>query len=278
MLYSLVKLLFYWCVIFYNNTSGTFHIIYLKVNIHVMIKRMSSLDFLIVYQSNTEKKRVGRDKDGGYIISTGLDYDCLISCGVDKDISFELDFLKEYKNIPCFAFDGTIQNFPEGGEAIQFIKKNIAPYNSETTTNLHDLIDKYSNIFLKIDIESYEYRWLNTLSLDQLNKFKQIVIEFHYPFTEASFVHFDAPLPVEQKMDIIKKMTNTHTLVHFHANNCCGTTTYNTITVPNIFECTYVRNDIQNREKINDIPIPSHIDMPNINGPDIFLSGYPFTS
>lgn len=30
-------------------------------------------------------------------------------------------------------------------------------------------------------------------------------------------------------------------LVHFHPNNCCGIIKYNNITIPKLFECTYIR-------------------------------------
>jgi hypothetical protein len=112
---------------------------------------------------------------------------------------------------------------------LYFIKKNISPFNTETTTNLHEEIKNYNNIFLKMDIETYEFRWLNTLSTDQLNKFKQIVIEFHFPFTIGNFTHLDIDIPILEKMNVFKKLSETHTLVHFHSNNCCGMSTYENI-------------------------------------------------
>ena len=41
------------------------------------------------------------------------------------------------------------------------------------------MINKYNDIFLKIDIEGGEYPWLLTIDELQLTKFKQIIIEFH---------------------------------------------------------------------------------------------------
>ena len=52
-----------------------------------------SLDFLEVYSSYPyNKTRIGKDNDGGYIICDDLSYDLLLSCGIEKDISFEEKF------------------------------------------------------------------------------------------------------------------------------------------------------------------------------------------
>ena len=94
---------------------------------------------------------------------------------IADDITFEKEFCKKYPNITCYAYDGTINGLPESNNNIQFIKKNITSYNSQDTTNLFDMFEKYNNIFLKMDIETYEFRWLQTLSNEQLNKINQIL-------------------------------------------------------------------------------------------------------
>ena len=77
---------------------------------------------LTIYESPFEKKRIGRDNDGGYVICTGKPMKCsaLISAGVSNDISFEEAFLNE-NNVPCFAFDGTVDTFPDSSHAILFL-------------------------------------------------------------------------------------------------------------------------------------------------------------
>jgi hypothetical protein len=235
-----------------------------------------SLDYLIVYKSDNRKVRVGSGNDGGYVIADNLDYDCCISCGIANDINFEKEFSIKYPNLDIIAFDGTINKLPEEHSKIQFVKKNITSFNSDKTTNLFDFFEKYDNIFLKMDIETYEFRWLDCLSTEQLNKIKQIVIEFHFPFTEKFFENLDAPLPIQTKTGVLKKLEKTHTLVHLHGNNCCGITMYEGCVVPNVFECTYVRKDIQKPLQYNTESIPSPLDSPNVNDFDIELNHYPF--
>lgn len=236
-----------------------------------------SVESLIVYTSKYPKVRVGSFNDGGYVIMDNLNYDVCISCGIANDIHFEKEFSKKYPNVDILAFDGTINGLPEENTKIQFFKKNITSYETETTTNLCDLFEKYDNIFLKMDIETYEFRWFDSLTAEQLKKIKQMVIEFHFPFNEPGFTHLDKPLPVPTKMGVLEKLARTHTLVHLHANNCCGTTLYGATIVPNVFECTYVRKDVQDRGEYNREPNPSPLDRPNLSDRyDIELNYYPF--
>lgn len=139
------------------------------------------LYILRIHKFKELKIRIGRDHDGGYVIIDGLSYDLLIGCGISNDISFEEVFIERF-DVDCFAFDGTINKLPGKNPRIRFIKKNISNKNNKKETNLHELINQANDIFLKMDIEGGEYSWISSLSYSQLNKIKQIVIEFHAPF------------------------------------------------------------------------------------------------
>lgn len=234
------------------------------------------MENLTVYKSTTPKIRIGSTNDGGYVIEDTHTYDILMSCGIGDNIEFEDIFTKKY-NIECMAFDGTIDKINVLNDKITFYKKNIGTTNTEYTTNLHLEIEPYNDIFLKMDIESFEFRWMHTLSYEHLTKFKQIIMEFHFPFTAHSIPHFDKDSPIPEKMDVFRKLQATHVLVHFHPNNCCGTTTYDNTTVPNIFECTFVRKDICTSYTKNTDNIPSILDSPCVlYNPEIHLSWPPF--
>lgn len=238
-----------------------------------------SLSCLIVYKTEYNKIRVGSVHDGGYVICDGINYDLLLSCGISDDITFEDDFTSKY-SVNCLAYDGTIDHLPHyTNPHIQFIKKNISNKETEYTTNLLDVVNSNKNIFLKMDIETFEYQWIQLLSESQLNKFKQIVIEFHFPFTysEEIFRPRSYPMEIEEKIECLRKLADTHYLVHLHGNNCCGVTIYDNIKVPNVFECTYVRKDLCNTVSVNTDKIPHPLDTPNVAGPDIELSEFPFS-
>ena len=111
------------------------------------------MENLILYKSPYEKKRLGRNNDGGYVI-TELpgNYDIFLSGGVSDDISFEKEVLLKYPNLLCYAFDGTISNFTIDNDRIIFINKNLGNENSDCLTNLHEYIKNYNNIFMKMYI------------------------------------------------------------------------------------------------------------------------------
>ena len=239
----------------------------------------NNLDYLKVYNTEHTKIRIGSIYDGGYVIGENLKYDILISCGISTDITFEDIFTNKY-NIDCLAFDGTIDNLPhDDNNKIKFIKKNIGPEENDKNTNLKNVLINHDNIFLKMDIETYEFRWLEIMTDDEINKFSQIVIEFHFPFSNPGFTHLDKDILIDRKINCLRRLANSHYLVHFHGNNCCGVRMYNNITVPNVFECTYIRKDLCHITSRNTTNIPdSLLDNKNVShNPDIYLSGYPYT-
>jgi len=188
---------------------------------------------LTVYKSPFNKIRLGRDYDGGYIITEipNINYTVLLSGGIENNISFEEDFIKKYSDTKVFAFDGTINNLPKENRNITFINKNIGFENNQYITNLHDIINANKSFFIKMDIEGYEIPWIKSLNDEQMNKFEQIVMEFHYPFSN-------------NEIDIFDKINKNHYLIHFHGNNNCGVRNHKGIVIPNVFECTYLHKNI----------------------------------
>ena len=105
----------------------------------------------------------------------------------------------------------------------------------------------------------------------QLNSFSQIFIEFHWPFDTY-------------RCDMLKKLNETHYLVHIHGNNYCdrdipkhlpsgrtydGTLTINhkhypSIKISEVLEITYIRKNLFSH-KLNQIDkhYPTPLDSPN---------------
>jgi hypothetical protein len=227
---------------------------------------------------NNKKKRLGKNTDGGYVIAEleGT-YDCYISAGVSDEESFSKDFLSKYDYLDendAFAFDGTIKSFPfEYTKNISFINKNIDYFNDENHTNLHQRIKQYKEIFLKMDIEGGEFPWLQSLSIDQLKQFKQIVIEFHGVTDDGWEVDYLT------KVKCLKKLLKTHYIIHVHGNNCGG---WFGGYFPRVIEITYVnKNQFQQEPPLNttqEFPIAG-LDFPNCSTLyDFHLNYYPFKS
>jgi hypothetical protein len=237
------------------------------------IDRLKSL--LQVYQYD-KKIRLGEKQDGGYVFADlgNSNYDCYISAGVSNEESFSRDFIQQYKTKKetNYAFDGTIQDYPyHYTDQIQFIKKNIAPYNCDTTTDLKELLSTYHQIFLKMDIEGGEITWLLSLTEEHLRSCKQIVIEFH-GITDDGWGS-----SLEEKIHCFEKLNKTHYIVHAHGNNFGHTVDG----IPYVIELTYVnKNEFPyGPPSFNKTCLPiSQLDYPNNGGrPDHDLKFYPFT-
>lgn len=220
------------------------------------------------------KIRLGLKKDGGYVIAeVDGGYDCYVSAGIGREESFTKEFLARHPELDEFnsyGLDGSIDEYPiEYTNSISFIKKNISGVNDEGSSNLAGIISRYKNIFLKIDVEGGEYPWIQSLSLDQLSKFKQIVMECHG-------VHNDSwGSPYALKKECFAKLAQTHYLVHAHGNNARSATMY----IPNLLEVTYIRKDLVEGElRFNTRPLPIEgLDYPNnTNRPDHSMNIYPF--
>lgn len=221
------------------------------------------MEYLRVYQSPYPKIRLGNSNDGGYVIcDLSANYDVFLSGGIAQDITFEEAFLYKYEDVVCYAFDGTQNTFPKAhSNRLFYSNKNLDIYETQTTSNLSYFFKRYENIFMKIDIEGGEDNLFQSFSDEDLLKIRQLVIEFHSA----------------EQIVIPSRLAKTHWLVHFHANNCCGTKQVNNITVPNVFECTYIRKEV-GELSYNIDPVPSRIDQQNLrNKMDIHLNWEPFT-
>jgi len=244
------------------------------------------LNLLEVYQCPFKKVRVGDKADGGYVVcETNVKYDALLSGGIGRNVSFENDFLKLYK-IPAYAFDRTIQEFPQNqyaSDKIKWYKKNIGDRNLDNLTNLIEYTEQYSNIFLKLDIEGGEYQLFKVLTSDHLSKISQIVIEIHEYYENMLVENVTTT-----KLEILfKHLSKTHTLLHVHANNAPLKSTVNihdnNIIIPTLLELTLVRNtDVLQQfpdfvKTLNTVPYPQPCDFPNrTSKPEINLNYYPF--
>ena len=240
-------------------------------------KKLCDFKYLRVFNyPNKYKIRLGNKGDGGYVIAlVPGKYDFYISAGVSNEESFSRDFIKFYRmrKYNSYAFDGTINDYPyEYTKDITYIKKNINSFTDENNTNLKNFIDNFKNIFLKIDIEGSEFTWLASLTENDLMSFKQIVIEIHNIHDEHSDMN-----KYNWKIEGLKKLANTHYIVHAHANN------YGPVVeiIPVVLELTYVRKNVFDWElSLNTNKLPDNLlDSPcNPGEPDIDLNFAPFVN
>jgi hypothetical protein len=235
---------------------------------------MNNLELLKVYHFD-KKIRGGVNSDGGYVFAElEGEYDCYISAGISNEESFSRDFINKYNmnSSNSFGFDGTIHNYPyHYTREITFFRKNINTFNDNNNSNLSFLIEKYNNIFLKMDIEGGEYPWLLQIDESQLNKFKQIVIEFHGITNDTWNCNYT------DKVKCLEKLSKTHYIIHAHGNNY-GPAVNN---IPDVIELTYVnKNYFNSVPDLNTTPLPiANLDFPNTySTPEIKMNVYPFVN
>ena len=122
---------------------------------------------------------------------------------------------------------------------------------------------------VKMDIEGGEIPWILSLNNNQLNKFKQIVIEFH-GINDDSWGS-----SLNDKITCFEKLASTHYLVHAHGNTHASIKN----NIPDVIELTYIHKSLFNtKPKLNNTLLPiENLDYANnLALKDINLSFYPF--
>ncbi len=207
--------------------------------------------------------RLGNDNDGGYIMldhfyENGIAY----SFGISNDVSWDLDMARLDYDI--FMYDPTIEALPQSNNHFHFFRKGIAgrfqPEQSMDTLE-HFLAQNHHNkdsqMILKMDVEGAEWDFLSTVSSETLSKFDQILFEFHSICRAASLEMMG------QRIQMLKKINETHTLVHLHGNNTGICLKMDHRYIPDVIEATYVKSDICRFTEDEDICLPLSLDAPN---------------
>lgn len=183
--------------------------------------------------------RMGSDHDGGYLVDPKSieQSNALIALGIGRNWSFEKDFL-ERKSVRIHAYDYSIGlgywikhflkrvlavllgRFSAPFDAVKlflefkiFFKDSAVLYLEKVgtapgcDTNLKKALDKLDRapLFLKVDIEGYEYQILEEI-IRCKDDLTGLVIEFHSVSDN-----------IEQIEDFINKIGIT--LIHIHPNN-----------------------------------------------------------
>lgn len=229
-------------------------------------------------QQATDLVRIGRDYDGGYLVSKSdiEKTDVLVGLGISDDWSFEEDFLSR-KIVPVLAYDASVsdrffrRNFFKSLRYIYnpklihkrlvtwlsyrkfFYKPNVQHIQKfvglNSIDNIHctfaDVLNETNNenIFLKIDVEGSEYRFLQDIIANE-ERITGMVIELH---------------DVDIHLDKIEEFFNKFSLnlVHVHANNYAPISAYGDL--PLVLELTFSKYSNNSTE----CKLPHNLDMPN---------------
>lgn len=215
------------------------------------------------------KVRVGSMGDGGYVLPDDLQgLSAVLSLGVGSEVSFDHHFAQ--RGVHIYQYDPTVDGPPVKHDRFHFHKVAWAPEDGDDALSLASMVRNhglaYSNdILLKFDTEGAEWACLPTISPDLLKHFRIIACELH------GLNNLQVPDFLHQVTAMMDTLTHSHTVVHLHANNCCGMSLVEGIPVPAVVELTLLRNDRSSFGFSNE-PIPGPLDFPNMTDrPDLVL-------
>lgn len=185
--------------------------------------------------------RIGPESDGGYLLPDDLeDLGMCISPGTGSVATFETSLLNY--NIKSLLIDKDEVGKPESlPKDSRFLKKFVSGFDSETTVSLDSLVEMSEtkkDLILQMDIEGSEYKALSSISVENLNRFRIIIVEFHYTFDWIFKHNWDWTYE-----EIFAKLLKNHCVVHTHPNNTGGYFYYAGVKYPNIIEITFHRRD-----------------------------------
>jgi hypothetical protein len=208
--------------------------------------------------------RIGGDADGGYLVPNDLDgVKFCFSPGVSGTSDFENDLADMYQ-IKSFMADASVDAPAIENAYFDFDKKFIGSHNEEPFTTLSNwMADKSDEIsdhelILQMDIEGFEFDVLIETPDSILMQYRIMVIEFHDMdrVFEASFAR--------TVRAVFEKLHKYFAVVHVHANNYCIPSKYKGVSVPPVFEVTYLRKDRLPQNPSNNIKLPHSLDKKNV--------------
>ncbi len=226
--------------------------------------RYAELDGLIralrPLDSGVELIRLGPDGDGGYLLPDDLDgIQYAFSPGVSTESGFEAGLADS--GLQVFLADYSVEQPAEMNPKFVFDKKFIGCLSDETFMTLDEwkratIPDYHDDLLLQMDIEGAEFEALFSASAGLLSQFRIMIIEFHYLQELLNKPYFTLA------SRLFEKLLRTHSVVHIHPNNCCGSIRSRGLVIPRVAEFTFYRND-RLKQKVYSDSFPHPLDRDN---------------
>lgn len=232
--------------------------------LHYQIARNIARELQVV--GNSRKLiRFGGSNDGGYVMSIPQTRNLtVLSLGIGNDVSWEKS-VSEYARA-IHLYDHSVEQIPERIDGAIHFREKIGSSKQLGTTTLASCIDRLpesDDYILKMDIEGWEWEALADVDVNLLEKFSQIVIEFH------DFHKYFAELDVDVILNVLRKLNVNHVVVNIHPNNFGKFAIIGNHPVPDILEVTYQRKSLPPESFINDYSL---VNSPNtMSQPEIVL-------
>ena len=155
-----------------------------------------------------------------------------------------------------FSVEGPALDHPR----FSFEKRYVGAFPNTTTMTIDQWVsdlcpDPASDLLLQMDIEGAEFEVILNMSTALLQRFRVMVIEFHYLHQLWNKPWF---LQVSRSFE---KLLEGHVVTHIHPNYCCGSFRSAGLEIPRVAEFTFVRRDhCKSPQPRHDFPHPQDYD------------------
>lgn len=232
--------------------------------------------------------RVGRDHDGGYVISerTLACTDLLIGLGINDDWSFEADFLRRRPNTPLIAVDGTVsagafrRNALQGAyDALRYGLRgdwSAARQQAAASTGLRNTAAAFREFFgqpgrrfvnrMLMESSTGAFGWPDLMHMvdEDAAGARRLFVKMDIEGAEyrvlpellptadriaAIVIEFhDCDLLWERFMEVMDAMLTRFVIVHTHGNNCAPLMKESGI--PRVLEISLANRDLISAEEL----------------------------
>jgi len=217
------------------------------------------------------KIRLGSDGDGGYVCLDDFENVRVAhSLGIGNNDTLDVELAN--KGIDVRQYDGTIKAAPSTHPNLHFFREMIATEDSPGNRSMSSLIretgGEATDLFLKIDIEGFEWPAFDATPIEEISKYRQIVTELH------GFERLAETDQYEIMQRVLDKLNQAFFVCHVHANNISGLSNYGSVVVPQTLEVTFA-----NRALFTPVDdrrtFPTELDHPcTVERPDITLGTF----
>lgn len=210
--------------------------------------------------------RVGGSSDGGYVMLNNLDDIAgVLSLGVGPDISWDNEISQKVSLI--HLYDHTISNLPKPMPEARWFKEKVVAMGDSTGTSFEEAISRLpdtNQLLLKCDIEDSEWEIFSRCDSEILERFDQIVVEFHWLSEKLLTQKY------ELMINALQNLARTHSVINIHGNNFAKFQIIANCPIPEVIEVTYVRTKSYN---FNQNHLAKNLNAPNYSEkPEIFLN------
>jgi FkbM family methyltransferase len=238
----------YWSILKFEETAEKL-LVNESEKLELTVAKTSNLHFeavksiaseLRVVDHENKLTRYGGDFDGGYVMAEPISRNLsILSLGVGSDISWDEEI--GVNALAIHLYDHTVDRLPVEIDVATHFKTEVGSQSKPHSVTLQECISRLpisNDYILKIDIEGAEWAVLDEVDTDLLDRFSQIVIEFHGLHEHV------LSLKILQVMEVLRKLSTNHDVINFHPNNYGNFEIIGNHPVPDVFEVTYLRRNL----------------------------------